>query len=941
MNSAHFETHSVALGSEFENLDGPLSFRIYGFNAATGLSSSFPNQWIVDDVEISGTSVGQVDLALTKSDSADPVVTGQNLTYTLTVANNGTEGAAEVVLTDNLPAGLTLISTSGCQEDPNGLPTCTLGTVAGGSSVNVQVEVQAGDPAEITNTATVTSSSAEGNPGNEEASQTTAIVLPPTADLGLEKTASTADPVSGGSLDYDLTVTNNGPDDALGITVTDTLPAGLTFVSATNGTADCSEADGTVTCTINELADEASTTITIATTVDAGTVGEVVNTAELQTASNDANLDNDSSEVSVTVFMGGDFNRDGVVDALDVSALVQEINDGDGEAVEDVATGTFPGSADFDLNGDGLITAADIESLAELLFDPPNLSEPEASARERLIGFSPQGGAAGSVLDFPRLAVETGNLTGMAIANPNPQDAAMTFRAYGEAGDLLAEDSGRSVKGGEQLALLTSELFPGLPEGTVACFQATSPVAGLSGFFLELNFATFAELDEADLPPRARRIVFNTVQTSGGASTELNVINPGDSTANVTLTLISGDDLVVRQIALPARGVARRDAATLFDLNEEAPVGAADETSSYILAESNQDLLGFEFIRAADGDLQGLNARSALELLNRIYIPQLAVLGIIESELGLVNYSAQGVITTITAHKVGGDLFGVGEVLENPVTIALAAGESIRRDVAGMFGFQGAETVQGWLEIESTSQAINGFLAYRVPITGTAAAVSAVAQGSTTAIFSHLATIGNFYTGVAALNPSAYPINLRIIALSVTGQVLGTFDTVLAPGQRLSELISILIPEDDDQGGGLILMRTNYPGIFVSLFGTFNGATFANIPPQSAPRQYAPDVGLPQARVTPPLNVIQPGMDQQFTVQGTQGPVEWKVNSVLGGSAETGTVTQAPASTVLPPGSRPSCRLRSRWKGEGWQPPHRWMFWILRACCRVWESSSR
>ena len=404
--------------------------------------------------------------------------------------------------------------------------------------------------------------------------------MPPTADLGLEKTASTADPVSGGSLDYDLTVTNNGPDDALGITVTDTLPAGLTFVSASNGTADCSEADGTVTCTINELADEASTTITIATTVDAGTVGEVVNTAELQTASNDANLDNDSSEVSVTVFMGGDFNRDGVVDALDVSALVQEINDGDGEAVEDVATGTFPGSADFDLNGDGLITAADIESLAELLFDPPNLSEPEASARERLIGFSPQGGAAGSVLDFPRLAVETGNLTGMAIANPNPQDAAMTFRAYGEAGDLLAEDSGRSVKGGEQLALLTSELFPGLPEGTVACFQATSPVAGLSGFFLELNFATFAELDGADLPPRARRIVFNTVQTSGGASTELNVINPGDSTANVTLTLISGDDPVVRQIALPARGVARRDAATQFDLNEEAPVGAADETSS-------------------------------------------------------------------------------------------------------------------------------------------------------------------------------------------------------------------------------------------------------------------------------------------------------------------------------------------------------------------------
>ena len=817
-----FRTHSSPLGNEFENLDGPLTFRIYGFNSETR-SGSFPNQWIVDDVEISGTSVGLVDLALTKT-SADRVVTGESLTYTLTVRNNGTEDAADVVITDNLPAGVTLVSTSGCQEDPAGLPTCTLGTVAGSSTVTVVVETTVGDPGEITNTANVASSSAEGNPGNEEASQTTTIVTPPTADLGLEKTASTAAPVAGGGLSYDLTVTNDGPDDALGITVTDTLPAGLTFVSASNGTADCSETDGTVTCTINELANEASTTITITTTVDVGTIGEVVNQAELQTAGNDANADNDSSEVNVTVFMSGDFNRDGVVDALDVSALVQEINDGDGEAVADVATGTFPGNTDFDLNGDELITTVDIGALAPLALDQ---MAPANGAAARLT--YPQGAGAGSVLDFPRLAVEAGNLTGMAIANPGAQDAALTFRAYGENGALLAEDSNRNVPGGQQLSLLTSELFPGLPAGTVAWFQATSPVSGLSGFFLELNFATFAELDGADLPPRARRIVFNTVQTSDGASTELNVVNPGNATANVTLTLISGEDRVERDIQLPAKGVARMDAATLFGLNDEAPAGAND-SSRYILAEANQDLLGFEFIRAADGDLQGLNARSALELLNRIYIPQLAVLGIIESELGLVNYSAQRVIATITAHKTGGDLFGAGEVLTNPVTIALGPGESIRQDVATMFGFQGGDTVQGWLEIES-SQAINGFLAYRVPVTGAAAAVSAVAQGTTTAIFSHLATVGDFYTGVAALNPSSYPVNLRIIALSVTGEVLGTFDTVLAPGQRLSDLISNMIPGADDRGGGLILMRTNYPSIFVSLFGTFNGKTFANIPP--------------------------------------------------------------------------------------------------------------
>ena len=878
------------------------------------------------------------DLVLEKKDSVDPVIQGQTFEYTLTVTNRGPDAAADVVVTDNLPAGLTLVSTSGCGEDPAGAPTCTLGSIAANNSAQYTISVTAdASGGLLENTATVASSTEENEPGDETASEFTAvgmapIPLPPggvadglsawfRADQGVIANGTVSAWLDLSGSGRHASQSDPGRQPVLSNTLNglptvrfseDSLPFDGTFLANKNYTIFTVEGRDRFGFANFFLAgrgqdrdqnlilgyeteillrwDHFANNLDLFVDPYQGTQDYALTTFRLDTDEgrriyrSGLIAASDSSTAQLTSFEGaalgsfpafetffggdiaeiaiydralscqeiilvnqeladrwgqaftlefcptpGDLNRDGLVDALDVSALVQELNDDDGEAVADVATGTFPGTADFDLNGDDLITIADIEVLAELIFDPPDLSEPEASARERLIGLSPQGGAAGSVLDFPRLAVEAGNLTGMAIANPGAQDAALTFRAYGENGALLAEDSNRNVPGGQQLSLLTSELFPGLPAGTVAWFQATSPVSGLSGFFLELNFATFAELDGADLPPRARRIVFNTVQTSDGASTELNVVNPGNATANVTLTLISGEDRVERDIQLPAKGVARMDAATLFGLNDEAPAGAND-SSRYILAEANQDLLGFEFIRAADGDLQGLNARSALELLNRIYIPQLAVLGIIESELGLVNYSAQRVIATITAHKTGGDLFGAGEVLTNPVTIALGPGESIRQDVATMFGFQGGDTVQGWLEIES-SQAINGFLAYRVPVTGAAAAVSAVAQGTTTAIFSHLATVGDFYTGVAALNPSSYPVNLRIIALSVTGEVLGTFDTVLAPGQRLSDLISNMIPGADDRGGGLILMRTNYPSIFVSLFGTFNGKTFANIPP--------------------------------------------------------------------------------------------------------------
>ncbi len=267
------------------------------------------------------------------------------------------------------------------------------------------------------------------------------------------------------------------------------------------------------------------------------------------------------------------------MDALDVSVLVQEINDGDGEDVADVADvagGDFEGTEAFDVNGDELITTDDIGALAELIFDE------NQECGEQQPGAFPLGVAPSSVLDFPRLAVAAGELTGIAIANPNPEDAPVTFRAYGETGQMLAETDG-VVPGGAQLPALTFDLFPGLPEGTVGWFQASSPAPGLSGFFLDLNFVTFGELDGADLPPRARSIVFNTVQTTGGASTELNVVNPGEDAASVRLTLVSEEGLVERDVELAGKGAVRLDAATFFELDGQEPARMA-ETSRYVLA---------------------------------------------------------------------------------------------------------------------------------------------------------------------------------------------------------------------------------------------------------------------------------------------------------------------------------------------------------------------
>ena len=77
----------------------------------------------------------------------------------------------------------------------------------------------------------------------------------PAADLSLTSTDS-PDPVLAGELVvYTLTAQNAGPDDATGVELTDTLPAGVTFDSATPSQGTCSESSGTVTCALGTIAD--------------------------------------------------------------------------------------------------------------------------------------------------------------------------------------------------------------------------------------------------------------------------------------------------------------------------------------------------------------------------------------------------------------------------------------------------------------------------------------------------------------------------------------------------------------------------------------------------------------------------------------------------------------------------------------------------------------
>ncbi len=513
---------------------------------------------------------------------------------------------------------------------------------------------------------------------------------------------------------------------------------------------------------------------------------------------------------------------------------------------------------------------------------------------------------AESVLNFPRLSNQADTLTGVTFINPNPQPAAVTVTAYRTNGTMVSgpgiqNPANLLIPANQQLGLVTTDprLFgPNLDPNLVAWFQATSPADGVTGFFLFLDTGdTF--LDGADLPPTGRKIAFNQIRVGQGRSTELNLINPADQATGVDLLLIDGEDIYESNpggldLTLEPKGSARLDAAQWFGVNEVSP-------GAYVLVLSDTNIGGFEFVRAPGGDLLGLNARCVAEELNSIYFPQLAVLGSIRMEIGVTNYAPESATLFITARRPDGSPYGDGVVARNRVVRNLGPGGSLREDVQEMFGFQGANSLEGWIQVESTTSAVNGYVTYGVPSAGSIAAVAAPARPTRRAVFSHIATTLGFFTGVAALNPSALATDLRIVAVRPDGSLLGSFDTVLGPGQRISSLIENLIPAAANQAGGVIWVSSGRPVYLTSLFGTNQGSVLANIPPQPIPDGYRPDLGVKPTRVTPTLEVVGVNESTLFQASGPAGQPSWSLlaaggfGGALGGIDQTG-LYQAPAT---------------------------------------------
>lgn len=248
----------------------------------------------------SNVLAGQADLELIKQDNPDPVTVSGNVDYVLRVRNLGPSRATNVVVTDTLPASVVYVSGTASQgscAQAAAVITCNLGSLASGASATITIRVRADSVGSLSNSASVTGTESDPNAANNSSTITTTVA--PSADLQVTMVDS-ADPVTAGTnFTYTLTVTNRGPSNATGVTVTDTLPAGMTLASSTASQGACSTAGATVTCSLGAIAANASATMTLSVSV--GNAGTVTNTASVSASEPDPAATNNSASQQTVV----------------------------------------------------------------------------------------------------------------------------------------------------------------------------------------------------------------------------------------------------------------------------------------------------------------------------------------------------------------------------------------------------------------------------------------------------------------------------------------------------------------------------------------------------------------------------------------------------------------------------------------------------------------
>jgi uncharacterized repeat protein (TIGR01451 family) len=234
-----------------------------------------------DDLDETISVGGDADLVtvktLTSGDSTP--AEGDTVTFQIVVTNNGNTQATGVSLTDSLPAGLTFVSsavTRGAYDDATGV--YDIGTLNVGASATLTLTgtVDVGQAGSRLTNITTAATGNQPDPSTAGDDLTESVDVLGGADLVTVKTLASgnATPDEGDTVTFQIQVTNNGSAQATNVSLTDLLPAGITYSGNTTSQGSYDSATGVFD--IGTLDVGASATLTLEGTVDVGQGGNMI-----------------------------------------------------------------------------------------------------------------------------------------------------------------------------------------------------------------------------------------------------------------------------------------------------------------------------------------------------------------------------------------------------------------------------------------------------------------------------------------------------------------------------------------------------------------------------------------------------------------------------------------------------------------------------------------
>ena len=249
--------------------------------------------------------IEQADISITKTDGVIEATPGDNLIYTIVVANAGPSPDPAVAVADTFPAGLdcswTSVAAGGASGNTNssGNLSDTLDMPAGSSvTYTVTCAIDPSATGTLSNTATATASIDDPDLTNNSATDDD-TVLTPMADLSITKVANPDPAEVNAPLIYTVTVTNNGPSDAVAVEMVDTLDGSVESPVVNSSQGTCSIALPEVTCDLGTMAPGGEATITIE--VNPGEAGSISNTAAVSSGTEDPTPANDTVAISTVI----------------------------------------------------------------------------------------------------------------------------------------------------------------------------------------------------------------------------------------------------------------------------------------------------------------------------------------------------------------------------------------------------------------------------------------------------------------------------------------------------------------------------------------------------------------------------------------------------------------------------------------------------------------